>query len=153
MNLTVVREHPFQEGVQGVNNCIHFLETLSMLVPDSETQKYENYLSAIRRFLPLCSEFIELIHLNKNFYMFRIFKEFMFKYPKSKQNLANPKQITTAFIEFYIRYRQQKVKNFVKERDDGVKFLYANTNNIYNTLVVYTNLIRASSVICTINTK
>lgn len=146
-SLRDVREHPFRDGMTSVNDSLKLLDELSMLVPDSERSKYENYLSAAKRFLPLCSDFIEIIHQNKNFYIFKIFDQFMFKYPKSKQNLANPKEITAAFIEFYIRYRKQKVKNFVKEKDDGVKFLASNTTNIYNTLVVYTNLIRASSVL------
>lgn len=147
MSLRDVREHPFRDGMKSVNDSLKMLDGFSMLVPDSEISRYQNYLNAAKKFLPLCSDFIEIIYHNKNFYIFQIFDQFMFKYPKSKQNLANPKEITAAFIEFYVRLRKQKVKKFDKEKDDGFKFLASNTTNIYNTLVVYTNLIRASSVL------
>lgn len=146
-SLTDVREHPFREGVKSVNDSLALLDDLSIFVPPNESQRYETYLTAARKFLALSSDFIELTYKNKSFYIFKVFKEFMFKYPKSKQNLANPKEITSAFIEFYIRLRKQKVKNFVKEKDDGFKFLASNATNIYNTLVVYTNLLRASSLV------
>ena len=151
MSLTDVTEHPFRCGVKSVNESLDLLDSYSTLIPDGEIQRYQNYLSAAKRFLPLCAEFIDMIYHNKNFYIFNAFREFIVKYPKSKQNLANPKQITTAFIEYYIRIRAQRIKKFVKEEDDGFKFLVSNTTNIYNTLVVYTNLVRASSVLLQLN--
>jgi hypothetical protein len=145
VNLIIAEKHLLTGGSAHVKACINFLDEISFMVDQSKMPQYNNYMSAAKRFLPLCSDFLDVVQKNKDFVVFKTLTEFMFKYPKSKQNLANPKELTSAVINYYLRNKKRS-KDYDLKKDKVLMFMRDNTNNIYNTLVVYTNVIRTVSL-------
>jgi len=144
--LGTIESYLFSDGSKSVEQSIKLLESLEFCVPEENKVRYNNYISAARKFSILCSDFLDVVAKNKDFVVYKILTDFVLKYPKTKQNLANPTELTSSAINFYLLKRKTS-KLYKPEKDVILKFMKDNSNNIYNSIVVITNVIRAKSLI------
>lgn len=146
ISLGSIESYLFSNGSKSVDQSLRYLESLEFCVLDHNKDRYRTYLSAARKFSVLTSDFLDIVTANKNFMVCKILIEFVTKYPKTKQNLANPKELTASVLNFYLLQRK-KSKLYKPEQDSLLKFMKDNSTNIYNSIVVATNVIRAKSLV------
>lgn len=146
VSLSTIHSDLFSDGSKSVTQCLNLLESLSIFVAPSDKSRFDNYLTAARKFSVLCSDFLDVISKNKNFFVYNILTEFVISYPKTKQNLADQTQLVASVINFYLLKKKTK-KLYKPNQDPMIGFLRANTTNIYNCIVLITNVLRAKTLI------
>jgi hypothetical protein len=146
VSLSTIQSDLFRNGSKSVTQCLNLLESLSIFVSPADKTRFDNYLTAARRFSVLCSDFLDVISTNKDFFVYSILTNYVTSYPKTKQNLADQKELTASVINFYLMKRKN-TKLYKPDKDPILKFLKANTTNIYNSIVVITNVMRAKMLI------
>jgi hypothetical protein len=146
ISLGTIESYLFSNGSKSVDESLALLESLSFCIQEKDKQKFDNYLSAARRFSKLCSNFLDIVSRNKNFVIYSLLTNFVEKYPKTKQNLADPKELTNSVINYYLMKRKTS-KLYKPEKDLILKFIRDNTTDIYNCIVVITNVMRAKSLL------
>ena len=144
--LGTIESYLFSDGSESVKKSISFLESLSFMVPETSKHRYDLYIAAAYKFSVMCSDFLDITTKNKNFIVYKILIEFVKKYPKSKQNLANPAELTQSVLNYYLMQRHN-LKSYKPETDIILKFIKDNSVNIYNSIVIITNVMRARSLI------
>ncbi len=147
ISLNTVETHLLSNGSKSVKESMALINSMSMFVSPNDKPRFDNYMTAANRFLQLCSGFLDIMAKNNNFVIYTLLVEFVKKYPKTKQNLANPLELINAFTNFY--RMQQKSKSYKPDKDLILKFIRDNKENIYNTVVVITNVLRAKALIKT----
>jgi hypothetical protein len=136
----------FANGSKGVSECLALLDSMSIFVSPPDKPRFDNYLNATKRFLPLCSDFLDVLAKNHDFFVYTLLVDYVRFYPKTKQNLANQKELVSSLINFYLMKRK-KSKLYNQSKDPMLKFLQDNSINVYNSIVVATNILRAKSLV------
>lgn len=146
VSLNTIHSGLFANGSKGVTECLALLNSMSIFVSPSDKPKFDNYLNATKRFLPLCSDFLDILAKNNDFFVYTLLVDYVRFYPKTKQNLANQKELVSSLVNFYLMKRKQS-KLYDKNKDLILKFLQDNSINVYNSIVVATNILRAKNLI------
>lgn len=146
VSLSTIQSDLFSNGSKSVNQCLNLLESLSIFVIPVDKPRFDNYLTVARKFSVLCSDFLDIIAKNKHFFVYNILTNYVMYYPKTKQNLADQKELVASVINFYLM-KKKTTKSYNPDKDPILKFLKANTTNIYNSIVVITNVLRAKTLI------
>lgn len=145
-SLNTIHSGMFANGSKGVHECLALLDSMSIFVPSADKPRFDNYLNATKRFLPLCSDFLDVLSKNHDFFVYTLLVDYVRFYPKTKQNLANQKELVSSLINFYLMKRK-KSKLYDQGKDPLLKFLQNNSTNVYNSIVVATNILRAQSLV------
>jgi hypothetical protein len=104
------------------------------------------YLDAADRFLVKSAKFIDILVSSNKLLFFNLFVGFVTKYPKTKQNLANPDELIMSLLNFYVT-TSKKNKKYKVDKDPNLKFIRDNSSNIYDALVLITNLDRSRGIL------
>jgi len=147
VSLSTIHSSLFANGSKGVNECLALLDSMSIFVPPADKPRFDNYINATKRFLPLCSDFLDVIAKNHDFFVYTLLVDYVRFYPKTKQNLANQKELVSSLINFYLMKRKKSKLHYNQNKDPILKFLQDNSINVYNSIVVATNILRAKTLI------
>ena len=145
-SLSTIHSGMFANGSKGVHECLALLDSMSMFVKPADKPRFDNYINAVKRFLPLCSDFLDVVAKNHDFFIYTLLVDYVRFYPKTKQNLANQKELVSSLMNFYLMKRK-KSKLYNQSKDPILKFLQDNSINVYNSIVVATNILRAKDLI------
>jgi hypothetical protein len=146
ISLSTIHSGLFVNGSKGVHECLALLDSMSMFVKPADKPRFDNYINAVKRFLPLCSDFLDVVAKNHDFFVYTLLVDYVRFYPKTKQNLANQKELVSSLVNFYLMKRK-KSKLYNQSKDPILKFLQDNSINVYNSIVVATNILRAKDLI------
>jgi hypothetical protein len=136
----------FTEGSKSVKQFILKLREDSIVLPSQDKLNINRYLDAADRFLIKSSKFIDFVTKTKELAIYNLLIGFVINYPKTKQNLANSTELLNSVINYY-RMISNKQKKYDESKDGYINFIKDNSANIYDTIVVITNIIRARDII------
>lgn len=136
----------FIEGSKSAKEFISKLKSDSEVLSPSDKIKADRYLSAAERFLYKSSGFIDAVYKSRNSLLYALLVSFVQHYPKSKQNLADAKQLISSVVNYYTNILKSKPSK-TSSINSQVKFIKDNPVGIYDTIVIITNVIRTYELI------